>query len=190
MYHFVKRIPDNKYYKKITEENISLKEFVLNDEYFRPVYNAQTKLIAGLNTTALKEEVSEKTLITAKENIDKYFIVSGLTERFDESILLMKNELGWSYPTYVKKNVTKKKEKKSEISDEIKQLIIERNQYDIALYNYVTEKFDKTIDENKEFMEKELKKFRLKNRRIRSYLKFKQGTKEILRNFYYKIKND
>jgi len=188
IYYYIKRDTKNKDYKKIVGENISLKEFILNDEYFTQVYNSQTKLIAGVAICALKEKITEQTFITAKENLDKYFLVAGLTERFDETILMMKKELNWSYPVFVKQNITKKSDKKAVITEELKQLIIERNEYDIKLYNYVTEKFNERIETNKEFMEKEMAKFKLKNKRIKPYLIFKQFSKKKLKGAYNKIK--
>lgn len=187
-YHYAKRNQFHRFYKIINDENISIEEFVRNDKHFNPVYNDQTKRLAGLKTKTNNELITKETLKEAIYNIDNHFAVAGITERFDESILLMKKELGWSYPTYIKQNVAKKSEKKDEITEDIKQLIIEKNQYDIELYNYVNEKLDKTIEANKEFMEKEMKIFQLKNKRIKPYLEFKQTSKEKLRKIYYKIK--
>jgi len=158
LYYFIKRTPTNQFHEKINSENISLKDFVLNDEMLKEVYNLQTKFIAGLNGYVSEEMITMETYNKAVQNIENHFIVTGLTERFDETILMMKNELNWSYPVYIKQNVAKKKEK-PEVSDEIRKLIIERNEYDIKLYDYVKENFEKKIYLNKEKYEKQLKKF-------------------------------
>ena len=182
-YYYIKRRPQNKFYDKIHSENISLKDFVKNDDYFKQVFNGQTKLIAGLDKGIAKKHVSENTYNKAIENLDKHFVVVGLTERFDEYMLMLKNELNWSYPFYVRQNVAKKIEKPAEVSTEIKKIIAEKNEYDIKLYNYVKENYQKKIDKDKKKYEKQLKTFAFLNYIYKPYKISKQTAKKTLKRF-------
>jgi hypothetical protein len=91
--------------------------------------NHQTKMIAG------ETDVSEAIRIIKKKNI---FV--GMTERFDESMVMLKalvaNELNISYRPV---NVAPKNSiKKSLLSNErTRQMLIEAQQADLELYNYV-----------------------------------------------------
>ena len=44
----------------------------------------------------------------ALDNLDKYFVVAGITERYNESLLVLKNELQWNSPFYSIANKSKK----------------------------------------------------------------------------------
>lgn len=71
----------------------------------------------------------------ACDNLEKYFYV-GLTENFNESIVLFSNLLNWrSYPLYTKASFAKKSED-FEIEDGVLNLIKQENKLDIKLYNF------------------------------------------------------
>jgi hypothetical protein len=73
---------------------MSLSEYLDEDHYTR---NEQVRRIAGVPPE--KGPCTEATLEKALEHLRTDFAVSGLTERFDESLILMKRRLGWSkYP--------------------------------------------------------------------------------------------
>ncbi|MEO5579030.1 MAG: hypothetical protein ABIR58_00110 [Gemmatimonadaceae bacterium] len=72
---------------------MSLHDFVTNPP-FREVDNDQTRRIAGEEpplgrcTSAMFE--------LAKQNLRRHFRVVGVTDRFDETLLLMKQAFGWT----------------------------------------------------------------------------------------------
>ncbi|NJN86788.1 MAG: sulfotransferase family protein [Leptolyngbyaceae cyanobacterium SL_7_1] len=81
-------------------------------------------------------------LESAKANLDRFAFV-GLTEQFQDSIFLLAYTFGW-YPetTYQSLRVNPKRPKKADLSPETLAAIVERNQLDIALYNYIQERFE------------------------------------------------
>ena len=72
-----------------------------------------------------------------------------MTERYNESLLLLKKILSWKTPTYSIANAVKRDKKTTQI--------------DFQLYDYVTVLFDEQI-EKYTMIRDELEKFELKNR--------------------------
>ena len=123
--------------------------------------NGQTQLIAG-NTCSIDDPLikSNELLETAKKNIVNNFILTGTTEKFYESILLLKKILNWKSPYYSRANRTKNKPDYSKVGTEIRNFIKEHNQLDIDLYNYVNRLIDKKIIEAGSGFVKDLKRFK------------------------------
>lgn len=79
--------------------------------------------------------VTQRHLREACNNLENHFYV-GLTEKFNESIMLFSNLLNWrSYPLYTKASFAKKSEY-FEIEDGVLNLIKRENELDIKLYNF------------------------------------------------------
>jgi hypothetical protein len=75
---------------------MTLKEVIRSDHpASRP--NAQTSMVAGVSPG---ENPPEVVLQHGKNNIEEHFAVAGITERFDETIMLMKKRLGWPRHPY------------------------------------------------------------------------------------------
>ena len=70
-----------------------------------------------------------------------HFSVVGLTDRFDETLALAKTLFGWKIENYGSFNVTKGRPRKDEVPSEIRDVIAERYQYDMQLYEYATSLF-------------------------------------------------
>ena len=100
--------------------------------------NGQTKLISG-KTGNIDNPIieSEELFSLAKENIENDFLFLGITEMFDETILILKNMLGWHMPYYSIANRTKKKPNYDEDNPTIISFIKEPNQHDILLYKII-----------------------------------------------------
>ena len=71
--------------------------------------NVQSKIVAGAEYySPCTEEIFEQ----AKENLFRHFSVVGLSERFEESLALMKLRFGWKLWRYSSFNVTRARPKK------------------------------------------------------------------------------
>ena len=102
------------------------------------------------------EPCSEQMLKIAKDNIDKHFPVVGLTERFDESLLLIKRQLGWRTCFYSTMNITDKKQQKKEYDQSDLDAVRDANQMDLKLYEFAQKRLQEQIDELGSEFEKEL----------------------------------
>ena len=127
-------------YWKFRREGWTLEDFVRRS----PRENVQTKMIAGADYDA---PCTTETLLRAKENL-QHFSVVGLTERFEESLALMKLRFGWKLDSYSSFNVTSKRPKKRELPQSTLDLIAERNRFDMELYECARKLFEETINKN------------------------------------------
>lgn len=117
--------------------------------------NLQTRQIAaGLGSrhsdpfkpSELESKYSDADLLAlAKQHIDECVCV-GITERFDDSILLLSYIFGW-YPIddYQSLRVATKKTKKEELSQDIIDAVLEVNQLDLELYQYAKNRFEENF---------------------------------------------
>ncbi len=142
--------------------------------------NGQTRLVCGdcePGDTGIPTErpMTQADLDRAIENLERDFAVVGLLERFDESLILMRQHLQWKLPVYVRENVTRKGAKPV-VSDEDLAVIREQNRFDIALYEYAWERFDETIRREPGRFAQELASLKRANRRyaVRQQFTWKQ----------------
>jgi hypothetical protein len=159
-YNHIHSLP-NPYFRDLIpeEERSTFGKFVQNiDKYHDQGNNGQSRVIAGEN---LEQELL---FAKAKSNIENHFVFVGLTERFDEAILLLKKSLNWNSIYYVKKKVSKKKVTKNTISEEELAIARELNKADIALYDYAKTNFEALVSENKHYIEKGLSSLEFQNK--------------------------
>ena len=138
-YYFVLNTPTHHLYQQVVEENISLKDFV---ELNLVLDNSQTRMIAGLWRSS-HIPCDEGTLTTAKDNISKHFAVVGLTERFDDSLILLQKQFPWKELSYLRQvNRTKNRPQIDQLNQSTLQTIKNANLYDIQLYEFGKKQFE------------------------------------------------
>jgi len=151
-------------------KDMSFEEFLTCDKDFGRFHvdNGQVRSIIGTDGNpdpspfnTLGPEALEK----AKHNIAKHFAFVGLSERFDESALLLKQILGWKHCHYASANIAPNRKKLEEFPAHVIEKARELNQLDIALYEHVAAQFDAMIQQQGEQFSTELEKFQQANRR-------------------------
>lgn len=102
--------------------------------------NLQTRLMAGPpeRTASL---LPDERLELAVRNLRSCAVV-GLTERFDESLLMLKKTYGWRMPFYERRNVGKHRLARAAIPDGVIRQIEADNRLDAALYRVARELFE------------------------------------------------
>jgi hypothetical protein len=186
-FYYILEQPSHSRYEKVKKGKMSLYDY-LRSKMSVAMANAQTRLIAGylsgVGDVKKKDlpfgKCTEDTLNKAEENL-KDFSVVGLTERFDETLILLMNAFGWKTPYYTRANVTGKRPKKREVSEKSIQLIKDYNKYDIQLYNYGKKLFYEQIEDYGPSFEKDLERFKKKNR---SFQKYSYFTKPLIKGLY------
>jgi hypothetical protein len=103
--------------------------------------NAQTRWLSGLFgivETAPYSNVPDSALDAAKENLEKYFRVVGITEAFDDSLCIVGREFGLKAREllYEPKRVNHRKPEWKELSFGTKALLEKHNQLDLELYDF------------------------------------------------------
>jgi hypothetical protein len=120
--------------------------------------NSQIRALSGDRAAAFGGCTPEM-LAQAKRNIEAHFTVTGLTERFDESLILLKRAFGWSNVHYVRANVSPRKDP---VPPGALRAIEEQNALDLELYRWATERFDAAIAADAGFAD-EYARFRRSN---------------------------
>jgi Galactose-3-O-sulfotransferase len=108
MYSFIRGNPKHWLHDELVRSGMGLEEFA-RSAADPGVDNQQTRLIAGIGSGELGQPPSElgpEALETAKRNL-RAFLVVGLTERFDESFILLRRALGWRLPMYMSVNAAR-----------------------------------------------------------------------------------
>jgi len=96
-------------------------------------------------------------------NIKKKIKLVLLTERFDESILLLKKLYGLNRPYYYQYNTKITKKGLADFTNEQIEFIKSRDGFDFQLYEEVKKLFEEKLNENFKNVNNELKKYRHKN---------------------------
>lgn len=162
-YFFVRRTPTHWLHDAAL--GMSFEEYVHSGVSFE-MDNSQTRAIAG-DTSTPYGGCSDDLLDTAKNNLDSHFAVTGLTERFDESLVLLKRTFGWSRLCYVPANVAPQRARPS-ISEAALRALRDMNVFDVRLWEYARDRFDRRIHEDPGFPA-ELRSFRVRNRLYRPW---------------------
>ncbi len=135
---FYKFLNHNKEVGRYYSENIgtfSLKAFVENRITIQ-TNNHLTRIIAGQPPSLIKRLDDPVYLEIAKVNIEKYFLFTGVLDTLEEDIKALAAFLGWHCHSLSRANASPQSQS-VEVDSETRQLIIEHNQLDIALYQWV-----------------------------------------------------
>jgi len=84
----------------------------------------------------------------AKHNLRNHFSVVGLSERFEDSLALMKIRYGWKLDSYHSFNITRSRARKRELPQAILDLIADKNSFDIAFVQLCEQLFQKSVEQN------------------------------------------
>ena len=88
--------------------------------------NWQTRLLAGPEAMALPEGQCDRDVLEqAQRHLAERFVVAGLTERFEETVLLLQRTFGWRLPCYARENVGPRRLRQAQVPGEVMALIRE-----------------------------------------------------------------
>lgn len=170
--HPVERILSLYYFEKLVEAKFgahqgirmpaetTLESFVESPP-FQEVDNGQTRRISGLwpeiggCTKAMVKQ--------AKDNLRSHFAVVGITERFDESLVLLKQVFSWNkdvfyYPMNTNPNRTTTTTESQDVID----MILARNVFDYELYQFAVEWMESAVSRCGAAFQEQLEDFRVK----------------------------
>ncbi|MBA3690610.1 MAG: sulfotransferase family 2 domain-containing protein [Actinobacteria bacterium] len=157
-YRYVVRTPGHRLHDIVMSEAMGLEDYVRSGISLE-MDNSQTRAISG-DVSAPFGGCSQAMLDAATQHIDEHFSVVGLTERFDESLVLMGRTFGWKRLAYLPVKVAPKS--REPISEEVRGLLEEQNRFDLALYRYAGRRFEREV-QNLPAFEADLRRFRRRN---------------------------
>ena len=138
----------------------TLEEFVESPP-FREVDNGQTRRISGLS--AELGDCTKATLEHAKKNLREYFPVVGITERFDETLILLRRAFSWRKDLfYYPKNTNPNRVNVETLNKKTIDTILARNKFDTELYQFAAQLMDSAVSREGADFQTELAEFKLK----------------------------
>jgi hypothetical protein len=150
-YYFLQRRPLHPMHRKVKSEKIGVEDFIRLTPHRQ---NLQCSLIAGIKSNGKCEE---RALDVAKENLAKSFSVVGLSERFEESLMLMAKTFGWKIPFYENRKVSKTR---PQVDSTAIEMIREHNRLDLELYEFGRKLFEASLAKKEEAVREGLAAFR------------------------------
>jgi hypothetical protein len=188
-YYFARRFSPHTLRQHGNDPAMTLPRFVESRESIK-TRNLQTRLLAGIGRRRVSKKDDDEILALAKKNLQEAFTVVGLTERFDETLLLLKNAFHWRHIFYVKLNVTKRRPASHTTPPEIRQVIRADNQLDLELHRYALELFEEQIQRQGTAFAEQLRRFQLRNRVLQPFLHFRwRATTNSIRKLLGKAGN-
>lgn len=130
-------------------KDMSLDEFIVHDA-IDEMPNGQTYRILGtIKEHAWKKDPRsfDELLEAAKYQLQHRFSLFGLTEMYDQFLIMAQRTMGWQDVFYRRMNESKVKTDKTTISEATINTIKEVNALDIALYDFAKELFNKRCEQ-------------------------------------------
>lgn len=169
-YYYIRREPLHYLHDYTLMQGMTLKRCI-ESRVSLSTDNFQTRMLSGFWDQGAYGGCTHETLELAKENLRERFRVVGLTERFDETLLLLKKEFGWGNIFYVRQNVTHGRPEPSKLPPDALSTIRNDNQLDAELYQYAQTLFETQIQQQGASFSQELASFRQRNRLLQPLLR-------------------
>ncbi len=142
----------------------------------RNAMNFQTRILAGYLDLADPvppfAPLPADALDVALAHIEKDFAVVGVMERFDESLVLMKRELGWGNLNYARRNVGFRGPRPNQVPAALENRIRELNNLDVQLYRWALTQLDRQVAAQGTDFQEEVARTRKRAGRVHSLQKF------------------
>jgi len=150
LYYYIKSgWPDSRY------ASMGLEAF-LESDHRAAQSNDQVRIISGIDPDVNPSEALQQ----AKSNLRNEVVVFGLTEHFDESLLLFRRKLEWTRPpVYVSSNVNRKRPTVEELPSATVDAVRKENELDLELYRFANKQFQSTLEEDYPEIERDLERF-------------------------------
>jgi hypothetical protein len=144
LYEHILASPAHKLHDAVARGGMSLLEYV-ESGVSQAADNGQTRLLS--DTPYVRAGTcSQAMLDAARRNIEEHFAVLGVTERFDESLILMSLALGWTRSLrYHRANVTRGLRRP--IPEGVREAVARRNALDVELHRFAAERLAARVAE-------------------------------------------
>lgn len=134
-YKHVLRRPENELHDQVVTEGMGLEDFIETHWVGKRV-SRQTRQLSNRPDAPLERDALEE----AMRNLESFLVV-GLTERFEETLALVRRAVGLRLPVYVTRNVGQP----LPVSPRAVELIRDRDHLDLELYAFACELFDRQV---------------------------------------------
>lgn len=136
-YFYNLRTPGEKFHAILNRRRLTLEQFIASD-FAAEVHNTQTRRLAGEPPNPTPRELFDR----ASAHLRERFVMVGIRERFEESLLLCRAILGWRKLVYRPVNVNRYRPPVEAISAPTRRAIEQANSLDRELYRLACARFE------------------------------------------------
>jgi hypothetical protein len=158
-YRYAREDPTAPAHAEVLEGGLDLAGYVRDATNAPFVANGQTRLLGG--GLGHRGPPDAAALERAIARVDTDLAVAGVTERFEESVLMMRSAFGWDWPVYRRWKVSAEGPHREELPGELVAEIYERNALDRALHAHAIARLDARVAALGAPFQRELTLFRL-----------------------------
>ena len=138
-YFFAFDYPEHTLHDQIVSGEMSIVDYARLPEHEPYFDNLMTQYLVG----RMFERPTSEDLALAKHRLENDIAAFGITERFDDSLLLIAQTLGWRKPFYMNKNISPKSIR--DVPDEAIEHVKPFLQKDQQLYEFACELFERRV---------------------------------------------
>ncbi len=142
-YYYALRRPEHGLHRVLRRERMTLDQFVTTG-LVTQICNEQVRRLSGADGPVQSGEFLDKAL----DNFRKHVVIAGLTERFDETLLLCRDLLGWNRLFYERINVNRLRPALDRVSSVTLAALESMNRLDRELYRYAQKEFERRVREH------------------------------------------
>lgn len=142
-YYYALRRPEHGLHPFLRRERMTLDRFVTTD-LVTQICNEQVRRLSGADGPVQSGEFLDKAL----DNLRRHVVLAGLAERFDETLLLCRDLLGWNLLSYERLNVNRLRPTLERVSSATLAALNSLNRLDRELYRSVQKEFDRLVSEH------------------------------------------
>ena len=166
-YYHILRTPQHYAYREGFTAEMSLLEFVEREFASDETHDGQTYFLTGCRPAhqALQQ--------TVEEVLKRYAFV-GVSEQFDESLLLLKRLFGWRNVFYFSRRVNRQRPRLRDIPRDVRAAIEARNPLDMQLYDHIQKVLQEQIDDEGASLRREIWTFRRLNSVYKRYISIRR----------------
>lgn len=191
--HPIKRLISQYYYLNVRKQKLGESQSDMPIEQFLEIEPfqaySQLNLIAGGDSIdeALRRPLPADVLERAKANIEAHFPVVGVVNRYDESLLLMKQALGWKRAFYTRQNVNKGHPSFEDFPKATQRIIEEACAPELELFEYAEKRLEAQLAEKNESFWQELEQLKKANQRFSSFYRLAEPIRHT--KLWFALKN-
>ena len=134
-FHYARRNPRHPLHGELASGAMGIRELAERRA------NLQTRYLGG----TLEAEPDAQTLENARENLRTHFVLAGLAERFDETVLLLHRIFGRRLFPFVNENVGSPAGAVASLDARTLREVRRLHELDYALYDFVRARFDEQV---------------------------------------------
>ena len=178
-YSYILEKPEHRLHERLCSTGMRFEDFVRSGITLE-TDNWQTRAISGVRQNF--GCCSEAMLSQAKQNIVDCFSVCGITERFDETLVLLRRALAWEWRSlyHTPENATRLRPRRIDVPRPWVEAVEHQNPLDLELYAFARRRLERSFGEDAE-LRRESEHLRQRNARYEPILDAWMRTR-ILKN--------